>query len=95
MYNLMSLKLRVRNQPSLPQWDAVDTGPDLRCQNVLTTFETAIRHNRRTTQTELEKVFCRWIYFHLHSKIFFWPSYGGRSPPSPLWPATVCSRTVG
>ena len=37
----------------------------------------AIRHNRWKTQTELERVFCRWIYFHLRSKIYFWPSYWG------------------
>ena len=31
------------------------------------TFEMAIRHNRRTTQAELDRAFCRWIYFHLRS----------------------------
>jgi len=36
------------------QWDAVDFSPDLWGQNVLKTFEMAIRHNRRTTRTELE-----------------------------------------
>jgi len=70
------------------QWDAVDTGPDLGSQNVHETFEMAIRHNRRTTRTELERVFCRRIYFHLRSKILFWPSYGGRDrshrPPMDL-----------
>ena len=60
------------------QWDAVDTNPDLEGQNVIKSFEMAIRHNRRTTRTELERVFCRRIYFHLRSKILFWPSYGGR-----------------
>ena len=59
------------------QWNAVDTSPDLGGQNVLTTLEMAIRHNRRTKRTELERVFCRWIYFHLRSKNFFWPSYVG------------------
>ena len=44
----MSIKLR------MPQWDAVGTSPDLGHQNVLKTFEMAIRHNRRTTRTELE-----------------------------------------
>ena len=35
-------------------------------QNLLSTFEMAIRHNRWTTRTELERerVFCRWIYFN-------------------------------
>jgi len=46
--------------------------------------EMAIRHNRRTTRTEL-KSFCRWIYFHLRSRIFFRLSYGGRSLSSPHW----------
>jgi len=41
----------------------------------------AIRHNRRPTQAELERVFFRWIYFHLRSKIFFWLSYGGKFAP--------------
>jgi len=35
---------------------------------------------------ERERVFCRWIYFHLRSKIFFWPSYGGGDRPiAPPW----------
>ena len=40
-------------------------------------------HNRQTTLTELglERVFCCWIYFHLRSKIFFWPSHGGHPHP--------------
>ena len=65
------------------QRDTVDTSPDLGGQNVLKTFEMVI--NRRTTRTELERVFCRWICFHLpvRSWIFFWPSYGGRSHPPP------------
>jgi len=67
------------------QLDAIDTGPAFGGQNVLETFEMAIRHNRRTTRTELERVFCRCIYFHVRSKVFFWPSYGERSPPSPPW----------
>ena len=55
--------------------DAVDTSPDLEGQKcVLKTFEMAILRKRRTTRKELEKVFCRWIYFHLRSQIFFWPS---------------------
>jgi len=51
------------------QWDAVDTSHDLEGQNVLKTFEMAIRHKRRTTQTDLERVFCRWIYFLLFAPI--------------------------
>ena len=42
------------------QWDAVDTSPDLESQNVIKTFEMAIRHDRRTIRTKLERVFCRW-----------------------------------
>jgi len=42
----------------------------------------------RTTRTELESVFCRWIYFHIRSKIFFWPRFGERgaiTPPPPSY----------
>ena len=71
----------------MPQWDARDTSPHQWVQNVLETFEIAIRHNRRTRRTELERVFCRWIYFHLRSKIFSWLSWGqddrpNRPPPT-------------
>jgi len=54
------------------QWDAVDTSLDWGGggQNVLKTFEIAIQHNRRTTRTELQRVFCRWTYFYLPSKYF-------------------------
>ena len=64
------------------QWDAVDNSPDVGGQNVLRTLEMAIRHYRRTTRTELERVFCRWIYFHLHTKIF-WPSFALIAPMDP------------
>jgi len=66
----MSLKLRTRNHPRMFQWDAVDTSPDSWDQNVLKTFEMAIRHNRQTTRTELERACCRWIYFNLRLKLF-------------------------
>ena len=95
---LMSLKLRMRNHPKLQGCFigmSLIPSPDLKCRNVLKTFEMAIWHNRRTTWTELEGVFCRWIYFRLRSKIFFLPSYGGgRSPPSPHGSATgfVCDK---
>ena len=49
-------------------WDAVDASPKLGGKNVLKTFAMAIRHNKRPTRTELEWVFCRWIYFNLCSK---------------------------
>ena len=68
MYNLMSLTLRTRNHPSLResfQRDAVATGPDLGGRNVPRAFEMALRHNRRTARTELERVFCRWIHGRL------------------------------
>jgi len=55
--------------PEMFQWDVVDTSPDLRGKNVLKTFEVAIRHDRRATRSELERVLCRWTYFHLRSKI--------------------------
>ena len=38
--------------------------------NILKAFAIAIRHNRGTTRTELHRVFCRWIYFHLFWEIF-------------------------
>jgi len=63
---------------------AVDISPDIGGQNVFRTFETAIRHNRRPTRTELERVFCRWVYFHLRSKIFSVSlTVGGIAPPLP------------
>jgi len=69
------------------QWDASDATFDLGGQNVLRTFEMAIRHYRRTTRTglqrESERVFCRRIYFHLRSKILLWPYYGGDRPHAP------------
>jgi len=37
-----------------------------------------VGHTRRTTRKELRGVFCRRVYFHLCSKIYFWPSNGGR-----------------
>jgi len=50
------------------QWDVVNISHDLGGQNVLKTVEMATRHNRWTTRTELERVFCRWIYIQLRSK---------------------------
>ena len=72
------------------QWDAVDNSPDLVSQNVLKTFERAIGHNRWTTRTELERVFCCWLYFHSRSKNILLALFrgGGRSPPSP--PRWIC-----
>jgi len=89
IYNLMSLKLHTRNHPSLqgcfsgmplipipvPIWGVKIS------QNLRNGYLT---RNRRPTRMELERVLCRWIYFHLRSKIFFWSTCGGRSPP-PLW----------
>jgi len=89
MYNLLRLKM-THAKSSKParmfQWNA-----DLGGQNVLTTLEMAIRHNRRTTRTELERVFCRWIYFHLRSKILSGPLTGGGAiaPIVPYGSATV------
>jgi len=40
----------------------------------------AIWRKWRTTWKKLERVFCHWIYFHLSSKIFLWPSDGGHRP---------------
>ena len=49
------------------------------------TFEMAIRYNTRTTRMELERVFYRWVYFHLRSKIFS-GSLGGRGSDRPIAP---------
>jgi len=69
------------------QWDAVDTNPDLEGQNVIKSFEMAIRHNRRTTRTELQSFFVAGFILTDVQKYFFlaflWG--GGRAPPlSPL-----------
>jgi len=69
------------------QWDASDATFDLGGQNVLRTFEMAIRHYRRTTRTglqrESERVFCRRIYFHLRSKNIVVALLRWRSPHAP------------
>jgi len=75
------------------QWDAVDNSPDLVSQNVLKTFERAIGHNRWTTRTELERVFCCWLYFHSRSKnilLALFRGGGGRPHPPPGGSATAC-----
>jgi len=82
----MSLKLLAREIiQRMFQWNAIDTGPNLAGQNVLEIFELATRHNRRMIRTELERVFCQWIYFHLRSKIYFCPCYVGDRPHHPPW----------
>jgi len=58
------------------QWDAVDTSPGLGGQNVFKTFEMAIRHNRWTTRTELERVSVPGFIFSYVQKDL-WLSYGG------------------
>jgi len=67
---------------------AVHASPDLGGQKVLKTFKMAIRHNRRPTDANVirERVFCRWIYFHLKN-VFSGPLTGGHRPrrqPPPL-----------
>jgi len=80
------------------QWDASDATFDLGGQNVLRTFEMAIRHYRRTTRTglqrESERVFCRRIYFHLRSKILLWPYYGGDRPHSPPYRSVTAPKSL-
>jgi len=63
------------------QWDAVDFSPDLWGQNVLKTFEMAIRHNRRTTRTELESFLALDLLSLTFKNIFLVLLRGGRSPP--------------
>jgi len=54
------------------QWDAVDTttSPDLGGQDVVKTFEIAIRYNTRTTRMELEFFVAGFIFTYVH-KYFF------------------------
>jgi len=63
------------------QWDAVDTSSEMSRQNLWNGHLTL----QQTTRMELERVFCRWIYFHLCSKIFLWPSCRGEGRSPPLW----------
>jgi len=83
----MSLKLRKQNHPSLQGcFSGMPLIPVLIFggQNVLKIFEMTTRHNRRTTRTELDRVFCRWIYFHLRSKLYSDLLTGALAPlPSP------------
>ena len=82
MYNLMSLKLRTRNLPSLQGCFSVMLlipGPDLGGKNVLKTVEKAIWHKKADDMNGI-RVFCHWIYFHLRSKIFYGPFTGAIAP---------------
>ena len=68
-------------------WNAVDTSPDLGGQNVLKTFEMAIRHKRQTTRTELEteRQFSVAAFIFTHFQKYFSGPHtggGGRLPPS-------------
>ena len=52
MYNLMIINYAsviIKKPPRMFQWDAVYTSPDFGGQNVLKTFEMAIRHNMQMT----------------------------------------------
>ena len=63
------------------QWDAVDTNPDLEGQNVIKSFEMAIRHNRRTTRTELQSFFVAGFILTDVLKYFSGFLMGGASAP--------------
>jgi len=64
------------------QWDAVDTSPDWGGgQNVLKTIETAIRHNRRTTQTDLESFLSLDLFSPTLQNIFGPLTGGGGDRP--------------
>jgi len=67
--------------PLMFQCDAVDTSPDLGGKMSSKPSKWLFDIKTWTTWMKLERVFCHWIYFHVRSKIFLWPSYGGRSPP--------------
>jgi len=59
MYESEITQAKSSKPPRMFQWDAVDTSPVFWGQNVLKIFEMTTRHNRRTTRTELDRVFCR------------------------------------
>ena len=93
----MSLKLRTQNYPSLQGCFSGMPLMPVPIQTITKTFEMANRYNRRTTRTESERVFCRWIYFHLRLKTFFALLRGGgdrphRPPPSTDPPLSRCRR---
>jgi len=74
------------------QWDAVDFSPDLWGQNVLKTFEMAIRHNRRTTRTELESFLTLDLLSLTFKNIFLVLLRGGTI--APIYPPLVRCRIV-
>jgi len=89
MYNLTSRKLRTSKPPRMFQWDAVDTSPDLGGHSVVEPFEMAVRHNRRTTRTEIEFSLAGFIFTYVQD--ILWLSYRGASPPLPPYgSATAC-----
>jgi len=67
------MRAKSSKPPRIFQWDAIDASADLWDQNVLRTFEMAIRHKRRATGTELES-FLSLDSFSLTFKFFFGPS---------------------
>jgi len=69
------------------QWDAVDTNPDLEGQNVIKSFEMAIRHNRRTTRTELLSFFVAGFILTDVQKYFFLAFLWGGGASAPIVPA--------
>jgi len=77
------------------QWDAVDTttSPDLGGQDVVKTFEIAIRYNTRTTRMELEFFLSLDLFLLTFINIFSGPltGEGGDRPPptSPMDPPLV------
>jgi len=62
---------------------AFDATPDSAGQSVLKTFEMAIRHNRAADTNGIRESFLSLDLYLLTFKDIFWPSRGGRSPPSP------------
>ena len=55
-------------------------------QNVLKTFEMAVRHNRRTARTELEFSIAGFIFTHVQKYFLaFLRRGGGNRPHRPPW----------
>jgi len=78
MYILLSLK-----PARIFQWDVVDrpTSPDSGDQNVLKTFEMAIRHNRLTTRMEIEFSVAGFIFTYVQKCFCPLMGAGAIAPP--------------
>ena len=93
MYNLTRLKLRTQNRLSLQGcFSGMPASLDLGGQNVVKTFEMAIRHKRRTTRTELERVLCVAGFIFTHVQKYFSGFFCGRGSDRPIAPPPYQGR---